>query len=52
MQFSQGQSLNSRIAAFEIFQLRQVELNSVNVTPSIGGIFSRRRTSLRDIHPF
>ena len=33
MQFSQGQSLNSRIAAFEIFQLRQVELNGVNVTP-------------------
>ena len=33
MQLSQGKGLNSRVAAFEIFQLRQVELNGVNVTP-------------------
>ena len=33
MQLSQGKGLNSRVAAFEIFQLRQVELNGVNIAP-------------------
>lgn len=33
MQLSQSQRLNGRVAAFEIFQLRQVELNGVNIAP-------------------
>ena len=37
MQLSQSQRLNSRVAAFEIFQLGQVELNGVNIAP-----FNRR----------